>query len=150
MTGKLFDVREAIIADIPAMHRVRLAVTENVLSDSKAITETSYLPFLNDSGAWVAEVKSRIVGFAILDRSDASVWALFVDPSWEGQSIGKALHVRMIDWAARQHIERLSLTTAVDSRAARFYRALGWSEAGVTSTNELRFERMIEPTQTPA
>ena len=148
MIGEQFEVREATANDIPGMHRVRLSVTENPFSERMGITETSYLPFVVDHGAWVAEVDSRIVGFAILDRPAASVWALFVEPASEGVGIGRALHQHMIDYVARQGIGHISLTTARDSRAAHFYSQLGWTDIGLTESGELKFERAVEPIQT--
>lgn len=46
----LRGTREANKADIPAMHRVRLAVRENALSDPTRITESDYLAALDTLG----------------------------------------------------------------------------------------------------
>ncbi len=66
------------------MHRIRLAVRENRLSDPDRISENDYLPFVNAGSAWVALTELGLVGFAALVAGEASVWALFVDPEAEG------------------------------------------------------------------
>jgi GNAT superfamily N-acetyltransferase len=125
------------------MHRIRLAVRENALSDSTRIDESSYTPFVNDDAAWVAESGSDIIGFAALDMRNGSVWALFVDPLAEGLGAAKALHDRMLEFARQGGLQSLFLTTTSGTRAERFYRQKGWQEAGCTEAGELRFERLL-------
>jgi hypothetical protein len=58
-------LRQARRGDIPAMHRVRLAVRENRLTSS-AITEQHYLPAIEETGrGWVIEVSGTVVAFAV-------------------------------------------------------------------------------------
>lgn len=141
-------VRSAVAEDVPSMHRIRLAVRENQLSDPDRISEDDYLPFVNAGSAWVAATEPGLVGFAALDASEASVWALFVDPEAEGVGIGRALHERMLNWASDHRLERLSLTTTPGTRADRFYRRNGWQEVGHMEGHEVRLERLLEVTQT--
>ena len=137
-------VRTAGSADIAAMHRIRLAVRENRLSNPQAITEESYLPFVSAGSAWIAELHGNITGFAAIDRPAGNVWALFVAPEAEGQGVGRALHDAMLDWARQQGLGRLWLSTAKGSRAELFYRRAGWEMAGPTANGELRFERTLD------
>ncbi len=136
-------IRSAMAEDVKAMHQVRNMVRENRLSDPAAITELSYLRFINCGSAWVAEAGARIVGFAAIDASCATVWALFVHPHAQGAGVGQALHVRMLDWARGEGIRRLFLSTEEGSRAAMFYRRAGWTQIGITAEAELRFERSL-------
>jgi GNAT superfamily N-acetyltransferase len=137
----IFTVREAILADIPAMHRVRLAVRENRLSGLLSIDEGSYLPFLGEYGlGWVAESADAVIGFAIVDLAQANVWALFVDPDAEARGVGRALHNQLLQGAVERGVSRLWLTTMPGTRAERFYEAAGWSRAGMVQS-EIRFER---------
>ena len=129
------------------MHRIRLGVRENVLSDSTRLDESSYTPFVNDSAAWVAESGTDIIGFADLDAGTGNVWALFVDPQSEGLGVGKALHDRMILFARQRGLHSLVLTTTAGTRADRFYRQQGWEEAGCSADGEVRFVRPT-PTRT--
>ena len=136
-----FTIREALPSDIPAMHRVRLAVRENRLSGMLSIDEGSYRPFLDDHGrGWVAESAGALIGFAIVDLARANVWALFVDPNEEARGVGRALHDRLLLGAAEQGVTRLWLTTMPGTRAERFYEAAGWSRAGIVQ-GEILFER---------
>ena len=88
-------IRPAVAADVPAMHRIRLSVQENRLSNPALVREGSYLPYLEAGNAWVAERNAAIAGFAALDRSAGSIWALFVAPEAEGLGIGRSLLDRL-------------------------------------------------------
>lgn len=125
------------------MHRLRTSVRENRLSDPNRITEASYLPYITGGSAWVAETEDGIAGFAAVDAPATSVWALFVDPDAEGAGIGRALHIRMLEWAREQGISRLSLRTEGGSRAAQFFNRAGWTEAGIAADGEVLFEKSL-------
>ena len=137
-------IRAARDADIPAMHALRMSVAENRLTDPRRVTEACYRAYLAQGGAWVAEKDSGLAGFAILDVAGASVWALFVAPEAQGQGLGRALHSRLLEGAARQGLARLSLSTAPFTRAKRFYSEAGWTGAGTTEAGELRFEKNVK------
>jgi GNAT superfamily N-acetyltransferase len=120
-------LRRATHADIPAMSRIRLAVTENTLSDPARITTAMYEDFLERSGrGWVAEADGAIVAFCYADSVNASIWALFVQPGHEGQGLGKALLGQATHWLFETGHDRVRLTTGADTRADRFYAAQGW------------------------
>lgn len=122
------------------MHRVRLAVRENRLTDT-AVTEGDYIPFIEDHGCgWVVEERGEIVGFAVGDARDGNVWALFVDPEHEGRGLGRRLHDAMVEWLREQGLHQLHLTTDPGTRAQRFYEAAGWRCTGPTGKGALRFE----------
>lgn len=127
--------RLATVADIDGMHRVRLAVRENRLSDPTRITAADYRAALDSLGrGWVIEAQGGIVAFAVAYAS-GSVWALFVDPAHEGRGHGRALHAAMVEWLWSLGLRRLWLTTAPGSRAAGFYRRLGWQACGVEGSD---------------
>lgn len=133
-------LRAARREDIPAMHRIRLAVRENRLTSS-VVTEADYVPFIEAHGrGWVVEEHGEIVGFAIGDVRSGNIWALFVEPGHEGKGHGRQLHQAMVSWLWSQGLERLWLTTDPDTRAQRFYLVAGWQLAGVTQSGEIRFE----------
>lgn len=136
-------IRAAGMEDIAQMHRIRMAVRENRLSDPERITEDSYLPYVRDGSAWVGELDAKIAGFAALDVAGATIWALFIDPAAQGSGIGKALHERMLQAAAALGLERLSLSTAPGTRAELFYAAAGWTSDGLTNSGEIRFVREL-------
>jgi GNAT superfamily N-acetyltransferase len=134
------NLRLAERPDIAAMHRVRLAVRENTLSDPARITAADYVAAMEDLGrTWVIETEGEVVAFAS-GYAAGSVWALFVHPDHEGRGYGKALHAAMIDWLWSQGHARLWLTTSPGTRAERFYLALGWQPCGTVPGGEVRLE----------
>ena len=113
------------------------------MSDPGRISEDDYRKFVDAGSGWVAENGESLVGFAIIDQAAATVWALFVDPGFEGIGVGTALHNHMIGWARGRQITKLSLTTGPDTRADHFYRAHGWQEVGRVDGGEVHFERPL-------
>ena len=140
--------REAEITDIPQMHVVRTSVKENVLSNPDLITEQDYVDYLTKRGkGFVCEIDKIIAGFSIVDLVDKNVWALFVDPAFEGKGIGRKLHHLMLNWYFNQTTETIWLGTEPQTRAASFYRKNGWKENGMHGKNEIKFEMCFEDWQ---
>ena len=133
-------LRQATRADIPGMHRVRLAVRENRLT-STVISEADYLPAISLPGrGWVVASGPEIIAFAVGNAATGNIWALFVDPAHERQGHGRALHDAMLAWLWSQGCDRLWLTTGPDTRAAHFYEAAGWRFSGSSESGERRYE----------
>lgn len=119
-------VRPAVRPDIPGMHRVRLAVRENPLTTS-VIREEHYVPAIEQSGrGWVVESDGVIVAFAVGNAETGNIWALFVDPAFEGAGYGRRLHDTMTDWLFASGLHRLNLSTGTGTRAQHFYQRAGW------------------------
>jgi GNAT superfamily N-acetyltransferase len=134
------QIRIASEADIPEMHRIRMSVRENRLSDPSKVQPGDYRPMIGERGrGWVAEVDGQMAGFAVADQSRANIWALFVDPGFEGRGIGRALHDTMVDWLFTGGEEQVWLSTAPGTRAERFYTSAGWRYTGMQD-GEARFE----------
>lgn len=133
--------REAAVADIPQIQVVRNAVNENRLSNPALVTDQDCETFITQRGkGWVCQVGDKIVGFAIADLRDHNIWALFIDPAFEGQGIGRRLHDLMLDWYFAQTTETVWLGTAPGTRAETFYRKSGWTETGTHGRGEVKFE----------
>jgi ribosomal protein S18 acetylase RimI-like enzyme len=136
-------LRLATKNDIPAMHRVRLAVRENKLTSS-VITEADYLPAMEETGrGWVAEQAGQIVGFSVGNAQTGNIWALFIDPNHEAKGIGRQLHDVMVNYLFNEcepKLERLNLSTASGTRAEQFYRKAGWTQVGEQVKGEVFFE----------
>ncbi|UOQ74452.1 GNAT family N-acetyltransferase [Hymenobacter cellulosilyticus] len=104
--------REAQLSDIPQLMQVRLAVRENRLSDPARVPYEAYVDYLTRRGrGWVCEVENRIVGFAIVDVQDHSIWALFLLPDYEARGIGKTLHDQLLTWYFQQTQHPIWLST---------------------------------------
>ena len=134
-------VRVAGEADIPEMHRIRMSVRENELTDPSTVQLQHYEEMLSRRGrGWVAEVDGRIAGFAIVDLEERDIWALFVQSEFEGRGIGRQLHGVMLDWAFSTGVEQVSLATTAATRAERFYTAAGWRRIDREDSSDVRFE----------
>jgi GNAT superfamily N-acetyltransferase len=137
--------REATLQDIPQIQIVRHAVKENVLSDPRLVTDKDCANYLINRGkGWVCEFDGKIVGFAIADLADNNIWALFVDPHFERQGIGRKLHELMLDWYFSQGKRDVWLGTSPNTRAASFYHKAGWVETGIHGKGEIKFEMQME------
>lgn len=137
--------RVAEVSDIKQIQVVRNAVKENTLSDPNLVTDKDCEDFLTLQGkGWVCEIAEQIVGFAIVDLKEDNVWALFIDPKFEKQGIGKKLHQMLLDWYFNQKRERIWLGTSPNTRAEQFYRTLGWQEIGIHGKGEIKFEMTKE------
>ncbi|MQA39224.1 GNAT family N-acetyltransferase [Rugamonas aquatica] len=119
--------RQATSQDIPAMSTIRLAVRENVLSDPSRITQKMYEDYLELLGrGWVAEVDGVIAGFCYANKTDSSIWALFMALEYEGQGIAKHLLNIATAWLFEQGNEFVRLSTGMGTRADQFYVSQGW------------------------
>ena len=138
-------LREANGADVPGISRVRTSVSENLLTlkqlAERGITEESVAAslLLNRKG-WVAESNGEVVAFSMADRRNGSIFALFVLPGYEGRGLGTRLLDAAVEWLWQSGIERIWLTTARDTRAARFYPLRGWVCVAELPNGELYFE----------
>ena len=131
------------------MSVIRLAVTENRLSDPARITRAMYVAYIDnvdnpDSPAnlgksWVCELDGVIKGFASADKVDGSVWALFVSPPCEGLGIGKRLLALVADYLFSLGHDKIVLATGADTRADVFYASQGWERGKMKNDVEVQY-----------
>lgn len=132
------NFREATVEDIPALFEVRQAVRENVLSDPRKVTREMCVAYLSELGkGWVCEIEGEVVGFCVASVKDASIWALFVKPSYEGRGIGKRLLRLATDWLFEMSAESIVLSTEAHTRADRFYEEQGWQRGEMRPDGEV-------------
>lgn len=128
------DFRRATPADIPAMSRIRLAVTENRLRDPARITPRMYEDFLERDGrGWVARIDGMTVAFSYANRLDGSIWALFVEPEHEGKGLAKHLLELATSWLFELGFAQITLSTGAGTRAEAFYARQGWARQASTA-----------------
>ena len=133
-------LRQALREDIPAMHRVRLAVAENRLA-SPEVSEAAYVPAIEHTGrGWVIDVDGEVAAFAIGNKVTGNIWALFVDPGCEGRGYGRRLLAVMTSWLFSRGVTRAWLSTEPHTRAEKFYQAAGWTFKGILSNGEAGYE----------
>ncbi len=124
---------------------IRRAVRENAISDARLAAlgidaDAVAAKIRSTHAAFCAEIDGVVAGFSMADRTDGSIWALFVHPDFEGRGLGRELIRLAVDalWAAGH--ARAVLTTDPDTRAEAFYRRRGWRAVGANDLGEVRFE----------
>lgn len=122
------DLRAARGGDIPRLMEIRAAVRENGLRDL-TIGPDDYRPYVAEDRCWAAEADGAVRAFAALDAASGSIWALFVDPAYEGRGLGRALLDRLVAEARARGLATLKLETAAGTRAETLYRRAGFTEA---------------------
>lgn len=131
------------------MTAIRISVSENHMSVAqmaeRGITAEGTLAEMTagDLGAWVAEEMGEIVAFAMADRRDASLFALFTKPGLEGKGHGSALLVEAEAWLAGLGHREAWLTTATGSRAAKFYALKGWRATAEGDPGDTLFRKSL-------
>lgn len=132
--------RRATTADISAMSDIRLSVRENMLSNPALVTREMYENYLDLLGrGWVCELQGQIIGFSYAAISDYSIWALFVDPKYEGLGAGKVLLQLACQYLFEAGAPTIQLSTNVHTRAEGFYLAQGWSRGEMRDGDEVYF-----------
>ncbi len=138
-------IREALQSDVGHMHCIRMAVTENILSNPEAITEADYATYLLQKGrGWVAILNETIAGFAIVDLEGSNIWALFVHPDFEKKGVGTNLQKNMLDWYFLKTNKTVWLSTTPRTKAETFYHRTGWKDCGLLQNGERKFEMTAE------
>jgi GNAT superfamily N-acetyltransferase len=139
-----FSLRKATQADQPRISEIRLAVTENVLSDPSKVTEAEIAWYRDQAIFLVAEVAGAVVGFACANHQTALVWALFMDARFEGRGIGRALLEAALRQLSEAGHRQAWLTTGAGTRAERFYRADGWRDMGREPGGQIVFVKRLD------
>ncbi|HJQ57473.1 MAG TPA: GNAT family N-acetyltransferase [Vineibacter sp.] len=134
-------IRPAIATDMARIFEIRFAVKENRLSDPGRVTPADVQRCLDNGEMWVWEADGSIKGFSATDTRDGSVWALFIDPAFEGQGIGQALLARACERLHDAGYQVVFLTTGQGTRAERFYRRNGWTAQGLNAKGEVIFRK---------
>jgi GNAT superfamily N-acetyltransferase len=135
------SIRIAIRADIPELQIIRSSVTENVLTS--IIMEEMIIEVMELYGRiWIYESEGRALGFSAADKRISNIWALFVLPAWEKRGIGKQLLHEAVEWLWSEGAKTIWLTTDPHTRAEEFYRRQGWTQCGVESNGEIKYELM--------
>jgi GNAT superfamily N-acetyltransferase len=124
-------IRNANESDIPRIVEIRGAVHENKLRDPSRVTVEDLRWFIANPGIFVWEEDGGIVGFSAADPRDGSIFALFVDPAFEGRGFGRLLFERACAVLRNAGCERMWLTTSPGTRAEKFYLKAGWKVTGV-------------------
>lgn len=142
-------IRTAGRADLPRIHAIRMVVRENRLSRPETIT-AAVDHLIDRDGFWVFEEAGSILGFSSADPRDGLIFALFIDPDHEGRGFGRLLLDRACDALAAAGHAAATLTTGSGTRAERFYRLNGWTDAGRTDDGQVIFQKALAGGDRPA
>jgi len=147
--------RRADSGDAVELFRVRTSVRENHQTEEElakhGVTRESLARMLasDDACGWCAELARRIVAFTIARRSERDVFALFVEPDFEGLGLGSTLLDSAVEWLSATGNERLRLTTGRGTPAQSFYLNRGWTDIGTPSSEVVMLERVGVPRESP-
>ncbi len=144
-------IRVATPDDIDTLFAIRTSVVQNHLSREQ-MTALGITPqVLADSireapCVWIAEVEGRPAAFSMVDRAAGEVFAMFVQPGYEGQGLGRRL-MAVAEAALFEQHERLFLITdgRDEIRANGFYQRLGWSKVDRVEGDDVRYEKSRAP-----
>jgi GNAT superfamily N-acetyltransferase len=135
--------RKAVYADIPRVMEIRHAVRENRLLDPNSVTAEDRRTFIDRAEMWVWTERGEIQGFSAGDPKDGTIWALFVDPAYEGRGIGHALLELACRTLRAAGVTTPVLSTDPGTRAEQFYRERGWADIGRNAKGEVIFRRQL-------
>jgi GNAT superfamily N-acetyltransferase len=136
-------LRRATPEDIPRIMEIRGAVRENRLSDPSRVTVADVHWHIAHAPIHLWEDGGVIKGFSAGDPRDGSIFALFVDPTFEGQGIGQALILAACRSLAATGHRIARLSTDPGTRAERFYLRNGWLVRGLDARGEMVFEKEL-------
>jgi len=136
-------IRHATFFDIPRLMEIRGSVRENRLSDPARVTLADYNWHVAHAPIHVWEDDGVIKGMSAGDPRDGSIWALFVDPPFEGRGIGQALILAATSSIAAAGHRVARLSTDAGTRAERFYLRNGWIARGRDPRGEIVFTKDI-------
>jgi len=150
-TSPTATFRRARSDDAAELFRVRVSVRDNHQDEVElatlGVTRESLARMLesDDACGWCAELPEGIVGFAIARRSERDLFALFVEPGFEGRGLGSTLLDFAVEWLSAGGAETLRLTTGRGTKAQSFYLNRGWVDIGTPSSEVVMLERVAAP-----
>ena len=140
---ELAEVRRLILDHVSA--RATTPGIEHMRADANALPGRFAPPL---GGLWLARAGATGVGCVALrplTPTTAEVKRMFVDASWRGRGVGRALMQAVMDGARARGYETLRLGTLADMTAAQaLYRSLGFTPIDRYRADELIDTRFYE------
>lgn len=141
------NIRSIVPADLPAITIIRTSVLENHLSveemASRGITPESVTAEMATGNlhGWVALVDGMPAAFSFARATERTIFAMFVQPGFEGLGLGRQLMAAAEDWLFAQGVTEIWLTTDRDPaiRAHGFYQRLGWTTDWTVEGDEVTY-----------
>lgn len=143
-------IRTADVKDVADIFKIRISVNENKATMAYlakcGITPESLPAMLTGrKRGWVAEIDGVTRAFAMADADSATVFALFVEPGFERQGIGRNLMEEVEKWLAGMGCQQIWLETDRNRlvRANGFYRHIGWIESNLQPDGQVKFIKRL-------
>ncbi|TFD73180.1 GNAT family N-acetyltransferase [Cryobacterium fucosi] len=135
------DIRDAVPSDWPSIYPIFAAVVADGRSYSYPAglsSDAARLLWLGQERTVVAEIDGRIVGTAILGPnrpgrgSHIATASFMVDPVAQGQGVGRALGIHVVDWARSAGYRGIQFNAVVETNepAVKLWRSLGFEVIG--------------------
>jgi len=143
--GRKLILREAVPDDAAALVKAVDAVSR----ERRFFLRSRFEPDVEVEGAWLAQTRrrgdlillgmlgKRLIGWVTLLRQahefrrHASELGIGVLREYRGLGVGWALMTATLEWAAKNHVERVELSVrASNIRARRLYESLGFVQEG--------------------
>ena len=145
-------LRLATAADVETLFALRTSVRENHESREQLAAigvtpETIAAALAGPARAWLVEdAAGDALGFAMADRAEGTLFALFVRPDTERRGVGRALLAAAEAWLFDGGWKEIWLFTGSDPslRAHRVYLAAGWQVAGEVD-GQIRYTKRAAP-----
>ena len=147
------DIRLVEPADLPAITIIRTSVRENHLSvaemTARGITEAGIAAEMAGGNlrGWVALVGGVPAAFSYARRAEGTIFAMFVQPGFEGLGLGRRLMAAAEDWLFEEGVKEIWLTTDENPaiRAHGFYQRLGWVTDRTVDAGEVTYWKRRAP-----
>jgi GNAT superfamily N-acetyltransferase len=141
------NIRIASVSDVETLFNIRTSVIENHQSREElatiGVTFDSVAEKLeSESRAWIAEVNGQPVAFSMADAKEGTIFAMFVLPSYERLGFGRALMQEAQEWLFSKGWSEIWLLTGPNTRAAGFYKHLGWENKGLQDDGQVKFTKL--------
>jgi GNAT superfamily N-acetyltransferase len=145
------QTRLAALEDVPSLFDVRTSVRENhmpieELASVNITPETIAAMLTGEGRGWVAEDVGKVVAFAMANATDATIFALFVRPEYEGIGVGRLLMNEAEQWLSTRGCGEIWLRTDrnPEVRANGFYQRLGWTNEGVQEDGQNQYTKRLD------
>ncbi|MGR3890664.1 GNAT family N-acetyltransferase [Pseudomonas sp. 1152_12] len=140
-------IRVATLDDIDTLFAIRTSVVQNHLSREQmsdlGITPQVLADSIREAPCvWIAEVEGQPAAFSMVDLAAGEVFAMFVQPGFEGRGLGRRLMaVAEAALFERHHTLYLVTDGRDEIRANGFYQRLGWSKVDRVKGDDVRYEK---------
>jgi GNAT superfamily N-acetyltransferase len=132
-------LRQATTLDLPRISEVRHGTAENRRDDPSLVTPAEVEWHLNEAIFLVSEDEAELQGCTCANHQTGYVWALFVIDGAQGRYHGTALLNEVIERFRKAGHRQAFLTSGKVTKAAAFYRSMGWTQTGLDMRGEAVF-----------